>query len=278
MSNTTEIVIKLLAALTSPKACVKYLTVALTLYLSWVFLPQYFEQLEISTEQKSLIILLFGVGSGALIAHTFSEIVISIYKKAHERINESKKEKEKEKTNDALLKKLDETFYFLGDSQRELLRALTKRNKTEEINENIKSLIDNNFIQLEMKITKNHRNIDVYLISLNPILKDFLVQHWNNEIEGRIDDFYNIHGSQADKLLNLMKKGNDSKINPSILNNINNSFGIIQKGYDDRDHIENSDTGIFLYFDDYVCERLSEKNNIEYLDEVFIKNERLTEY
>jgi hypothetical protein len=95
MSETAVTVIKLLAALTSPKACVKYLTVAIALYLSWLYLAPNFADLEITSEQKSLILLLIGLGSGSLVGHFLSEISAFFWNKHKEKRDKTKEEKQK---------------------------------------------------------------------------------------------------------------------------------------------------------------------------------------
>ena len=97
MSETAGTIIKLLAALTSPKACVKYLTVAISLYISWLYLAPNFTDLEITSEQKSLILLLIGLGSGSLSGHFISEISAYFWNYHKEKRDKANKEKQKEK-------------------------------------------------------------------------------------------------------------------------------------------------------------------------------------
>ena len=72
MSETAGTIIKLLAALTSPKACVKYITVAVTLLISWKYLEPVISETQISKEQLSIVLLLLGVGCGSLVGQAIS--------------------------------------------------------------------------------------------------------------------------------------------------------------------------------------------------------------
>mgnify|MGYP000639809173 CR=1 FL=1 len=100
MSETAGTIIKLLAALTSPKACVKYLTVAIALYLSWLYVAPNLIDLKINSEQKSLLLLLVGLGSGALIGHFLSETISLIWNKF--KISRDKKNEENRKEQNAM--------------------------------------------------------------------------------------------------------------------------------------------------------------------------------
>lgn len=81
MSDTAGTIIKLLAALTSPRACVKYITVAIALLISWEFLATSIPETKIPKEQISIVILLLGVGCGSLIGEIFSWIYGSLWNK-----------------------------------------------------------------------------------------------------------------------------------------------------------------------------------------------------
>ncbi len=116
MSETAGTIIKLLAALTSPKACVKYITVAITLIVSWKYFEPLIAETNISKEQLSIIILLLGVGVGSLIGHAASWIVGTLWSRYELKKNEAitiKKEQEdaqkeqieKERSDSLLLSK-----------------------------------------------------------------------------------------------------------------------------------------------------------------------------
>ncbi|USD27657.1 hypothetical protein J8Z24_11920 [Pseudoalteromonas sp. SCSIO 43201] len=277
MSETAGTVIKLLAALTSPKACVKYLMVAISLYLSWLHLAPNLADLEITSEQKSLILLLIGLGSGSLVGHFLSEISAFYWNKHKEKRNKAKEEKqeaedkiEKEKVKrekgEALLEQIKSMFQHFTSEQKKLLRELTLQDKTINTRDSEnEALIKNNFINTVLQV-----QYQSYVVTINPAIKDFIKQHWNAELDMRIQEFNEIHGENSNFILDLMTEGNaNTNIDPSIFENLQSSTGIINKGLDDE-----GVPGLWLWFDFYIREKLTELNGKEYLDEVFIEESR----
>jgi hypothetical protein len=277
MSETAGTVIKLLAALTSPKACVKYLTVAISLYLSWLYLAPNFTDLEISSEQKSLILLLIGLGSGSLIGHFLSELSAFFWNKHKEKRGKEKEDKQKtqdkiegekvkKEKDDALLEQIKLIFQHFTLEQKKLLRELTLKDQTIDTRDSEnQALIKNKFINTVLQV--QYQN---YVVTINPILKDFIKQHWNAELEMRIQEFHETHETNASLLLNIMTAGNTiSNIEPSIFEKLQSDTGIINTGLDDEDV-----PGLWLWFDLYIREKLTELNDTEYLDEVFIEESR----
>lgn len=277
MSETAGTVIKLLAALTSPKACVKYLTVAIALYLSWLYLAPSFADLEIASEQKSLILLLIGLGSGSLVGHFLSEISAFFWDKYKERRDKAKEDKKKaedkieeEKVNrekdEALLEQIKPMFQHFTLEQKKLLRELTLKDQTINTRDSEnEALIKNKFINTVLQV--QYQN---YVVTINPVLKDFIKQHWNAELEMRIQEFHEMHERNASILLDIMTEGNtSSNIEPSIFENLQSGTGIINKGLDNE-----GVPGLWLWFDLYIREKLTELNGKEYLDEIFIEESR----
>jgi len=46
VTETASTIVKLLSSLVSPKTCIKYLSVAISLVLSWVYVGKYLESLK----------------------------------------------------------------------------------------------------------------------------------------------------------------------------------------------------------------------------------------
>tara|TARA_Y100000310_G_scaffold107944_1_gene106436 strand:+ start:241 stop:1089 length:849 start_codon:yes stop_codon:yes gene_type:complete len=278
MSETAGTIIKLLAALTSPKACVKYLTVAISLYLSWFYLAPNFADLEITSEQKSLILLLIGLGSGSLVGHFLSEVLAHFWK--NHKVKRDKTKKEKQKVEDkieeekamsekdkALLEQIKPMFQYFTFEQKKLLRELTLKDQTINTRDSEnEALIKNEFINKVLQV-----QYQSYVVTINPVIRDFIKQHWNAELEMRIQEFHDIHKENANILLDIMSEGNtNSNIDPIILENLQSSTGIIRKGLDDE-----GVPGLWLWFDLYIREKLTELTGKEYIDEIFIEESRL---
>ncbi|MGL0823161.1 hypothetical protein ACSTDZ_21280 [Vibrio vulnificus] len=277
MSETAGTVIKLLAALTSPKACVKYITVAVFLYLSWIGIEPLLAAAKIGTEQKSLIILLFGVGVGSLVGHIISSITYHYWDKFCQskeaaKIQESEKQLARaeqvafESANRKLVEQIQSMFEHLTLEQKKLLRELTRSDKTINTGDSEnEALIKNNFIHKVMQV--QYRN---YVVRINPVISDFVKNQWEAELDFRIDEF--LATSSSKELLNLMGTNEVSdKVNPSLFDSLSNISGILRVGLDDE--VE----GYWLWFDDHILERMESKFAMSLVDERFYSAEQLQE-
>lgn len=281
MSETAGTIIKLLAALTSPKACVKYITVAVTLLISWKHLEPVISETQITTEQLSIVLLLLGVGCGSLIGQVISWSIETLWKQ-----HKSKKEtaftlkmeleeaelqriKDEEKQK-RLLEKIQSSFEHLHFEQKATLRKLTLKNETLDISEsNNSALEENGYIQRLV-----HVRVSDYLTQINPLISDFVKKQWAAEKELKVKGFLQ-YSEHAEKLLELLEEQNQDKalsVDKSILASTSRYSGCIQGDDDDR---KNS-TGYWLWFDNYLLEEFEKQTGKSYLDEVFIPLKRIT--
>ncbi|MCW4153258.1 hypothetical protein OM427_27465 [Halomonas sp. 18H] len=67
MSETASTIIKLFSALTSPKAAVKYLSVSVSIVISWKYFSELAKPLGTPEENISIVVLLAGVGLGSMV-------------------------------------------------------------------------------------------------------------------------------------------------------------------------------------------------------------------
>lgn len=282
MSETAGTIIKLLAALTSPKACVKYITVALFLFVSWKYLEPVISQTKISSEQLSIIILLLGVGAGSLVGHLLSYIFEEVWesqkakksaklkeKEDKKRLEESRMKKEREESR--LLERIKTSFEHLYFEQKKTLRQLTLSNKTLEMTELGNSALESNgYIEKLVHVKQA-----THLVQINPIIKEFVEAQWAAEKESRVSDFIE-NDARSEKLLTYLEKGNsdtDSEVDYSLLKDLSEYSGCIKGVQDDREASE----GFWIYFDDHLLDVFEKKTGKSYLDEVFISINRITE-
>lgn len=281
MSETAGTIIKLLAALTSPKACVKYITVAVTLLISWKYLEPVISETKISAEQLSIVLLLLGVGCGSLVGQVISWSIETLWKQ-----HKSKKEtalnlrmeleeaelqriKDEEKQK-RMLEKIQSSFEHLHFEQKATLRKLTLKNETLDMSEQNNSALEKNgYIQRLV-----HVRVTEHLTQINPLISDFVKKQWAAEKELKVKEFlqYNEH---AEKLLELLEEKNQDKALPvdkGIFASTSRYSGCIQGDDDDK---ENS-TGYWLWFEDYLLEEFEKQTGKSYLDEVFISLKRIT--
>ncbi|OBT20108.1 hypothetical protein A9263_13555 [Vibrio cyclitrophicus] len=272
MSESAGTIIKILTALTSVKTCIKYLCVAVALTISWVFVEPWLVSISsIPDEQRSVILAFVGISLGSLIG----ELISIVYGKIAACIKEKKEanlkikideEKAKAKTlkDEIFLNKFKETFFHLRHSQTSLLQNLTKENQT--INLGIKdniALQENHYIIVISKVTGTD-----YLVTLNPLLHDFISQDVCNKINRQVDNFLNSKLYDSKRLIEVMTVGNENNmVEPTIFDPLyDHSSSVIYCNINDV----HEDEGVWVWFSDSIFDALQEKLGIELIKSQFI--------
>ena len=282
MSETAGTIIKLLAALTSPKACVKYITVAVTLLISWKYLEPVISETQISKEQLSIVLLLLGVGSGSLVGQAISWATEFLWKqhkskkeaalKQEMELEEAKLERiEKEEKEKLLLTKIQSSFEHLHFEQKATLRKLTLKNETLDMSESNNSALEKNgYIQRLV-----HVRVTDYMTQINPLISNFIREQWSAEKESKVKLFleYNDH---AEKLLELLEEDNQDKDIP-VDKDVLKSTSRYSEGVRGQDDDRENSTGYWLGFEDYLLEEFEKKTGKSYVDEAFISLQRITD-
>ena len=282
MSETAGTIIKLLAALTSPKACVKYITVAVTLLISWKYLEPVISETQISKEQLSIVLLLLGVGCGSLVGQAISWVTEFLWKqhkskkeaalKQEMELEEAKREGiEKEQKEKLLLAKIQSSFEHLHFEQKSTLRKLTLKNETLDMSDSNNSALEKNgYIQRLVHV----RGTD-YLTQINPLISDFIKEQWSAEKESKVKSFldYNDH---AEKLLELLEEDNQGKDFP-VDKEVLKSTSRYSEGVRGQDDDRENSTGYWLWFEDSLLEEFEKKTGKSYVDEAFISLQRITD-
>jgi len=282
MSETAGTIIKILAALTSPKACVKYITVAVTLLISWKYLEPVISETQISKEQLSIVLLLLGVGCGSLVGQAISWVTEFLWKqhkskkeaalKQEMELEEAKREGiEKEQKEKLLLAKIQSSFEHLHFEQKSTLRKLTLKNETLDMfDSNNSALEKNGYIQRLVHV----RGTD-YLTQINPLISDFIKEQWSAEKESKVKSFldYNDH---AEKLLELLEEDNQGKDFP-VDKEVLKSTSRYSEGVRGQDEDRENSTGYWLWFEDSLLEEFEKKTGKSYVDEAFISLQRITD-
>lgn len=282
MSETAGTIIKLLAALTSPKACVKYITVAVTLLISWKYLEPVISETQISKEQLSIVLLLLGVGCGSLAGQAISWVTEFLWKqhkskkeaalKQEMELEEAKREGiEKEQKEKLLLAKIQSSFEHLHFEQKSTLRKLTLKNETLDMSDSNNSALEKNgYIQRLV-----HVRVTDYLTQINPLISDFIKEQWLAEKESKVKSFldYNDH---AEKLLELLEEDNQGKDFP-VDKEVLKSTSRYSEGVRGQDEDRENSTGYWLWFEDSLLEEFEKKTGKSYVDEAFISLQRITD-
>lgn len=280
MSETAGTIIKILTALTSPMACVKYMTVALSLFLSWKYLEPLLSVTNITKEQLSIIILLFGVGIGALSGQFISWSISCIWQynkakrdaavklKTEAEYNENKR-KEEEKNSKLLSDNFKNFFEHLHFEQKNTLRALANGNQKIGMDDPCnKALQKNSYIQL-----LSHVSGADYVAQINPVIVEYVREQWAVEKKEKVQNFIecNKFAVQLLKLFEERNQGRNDDIDKEVLESTSQYSECIKGGYDDR----GEGIGYWLWFDDELLEEFEKQTNKSYVDEVFIEDQRI---
>lgn len=263
MSESFGVVIKLLNSLVSPKACLKYLLMALSLLLFWRFLEPYLKSINIIAEHKSLILLLVAGGTGALAGEFVGYVLYHLNEKRKEKKIKKEKEEKTTKERDIFLKTFELTHNYLYDEQIDLLNRLRKSHCTIDISFNKnKALLENNYIICLQKIFESE-----YIVAINPLIEELVKNHCEELTGYMVEDF--LQSSHAEKILQFMENdatGTNSKISKKYIEELAKNPLCLAA------HYSESENGYYLYFEEYFQEYLEKKNGVKYNKEIFLSN------
>lgn len=288
MSETASTIIKLLSSLVSPKTCVKYLVVAVSLVFSWVYVGKFLKNLKnsgivISDQQADIVILLVGVGIGGLIGFT----IVSLFESAQNKWSKIQKEKAlvheseiskiaKEKRDAVFLSEFVNAIDHLQASQIRVLRKLSKGRANIDFSESTnRNLYENDYVH---KISCAYEA--TYITQINPLLKSFVVEHWNKDIDSRISLLYS-ENEFAVNLLALLESENVNSSEPvdvKWFEHLSVYGQACLHGDYERNPTDEGKANYELWFGDHdedLIEELEKRNNTKYNGNLVIKHERL---
>jgi len=275
MSETAGAVIKLLSALTSPKASVKYISVGIFLVLSWKYLDNTLTSLGAPKEHHSLIVLLIGLGIGSLIGQAIYVVTSSIWGKIEASIRDKKERQKKDelekaqqlsadKKNEEFLNGFKKAFEHFPYWKRDALRRLIDNEQRMEWNlEYVDSLKTNKYI---IRTTNIDSDTDLYKI--HPAIRDFVKLQWEAEIESNMKDFFGNITPEKTELIEVMKFTEDEfkgPVSQSCANLVIPPHACFVREAEDE-------TGFYISFREPYCSLFNEKTGLELIDEVYIKH------
>lgn len=281
MSETVATVIKLLSGLTSPKAAIKYICIGFGVVLSWRYLHETELIAAMPSEQKSLALILCGVGGGSIVGHLISTVYGYVEKLCIQKIEESKQKKKETavreeaakkmaQDNSAVLKNYLRSFPFMHYKQKDELRALTNGNKSLDLSDShFRTLLDNCFIFAVAKISS-----DYYVVTLNPVLLDETRNSWEAEISKNVDDFFREMTPEKERVLELLEWRDDDAEDISPI-----TFDVkpvVRPYYSSISIQAESGEGFWLCFRNHHLLEYKKRTGKEYRDEVWITKDRIT--
>lgn len=279
MSETATTIIKLLSALTSPKAAVKYISVAVFIVVSWKYISELAKSLGTPEENISIVVLLAGVGFGSIagqIVTWLGELFWNFVNGKLEAAKLAKQAIEEKAANDLklanenkrLLQKYTESFPHLGWEPKEKLRELTLRDITLDFsNMAFKALLENKYINVVSQISNT-----TYLVRLNPIVVEVTKTTWEQEIKENVDDYFREMTPEKQKVLGLMEcreEDDDSVIDFDIKSTVSPYYSCIRREAEDEN-------GFWLCFRSYYLDEFAKRTGKEYQDESWIDKSRIS--
>lgn len=288
MNETASTIIKLLSSLISPKTCVKYLAVAVSLVFSWVYVGEWLKNLKnsgiaISAQQADIVILLVGVGIGGFIGF----IIVSLFEAAQNKWSNIKKERAlihetemskiaKEKSDADFLDEFINAIDYLQASQIRTLRKLSRDRANIDFSKSTNSILaENGYIE---RISCAYGK--TYITQINPLLKSFVVDHWNKDIDSRISLLYNENEFAANllELLELENENSSEPVDVKWFEHLSAYGRTCLHGDYERNPTDEGKANYELWFgehDEDLIEELEKRNNKIYHGNLVIKHERL---
>lgn len=264
-------------ALVSPKAIIKFLSIAFSLILTWLYISPLLSELAIPVEYFSFIVLLIGMGLGSLLGIIISwicEFLLKKYKKKKKKeldfqrreLERTQDEEEQRFRDIATATKLEASIDYLGVNEKETLYMLSQKNITIEHREYYDSvLLDNDYIQTISRIDSSK-----VLVKLNTALLNIVQTHFENYKKREVESFLKSH-ENAEYLLDLLDV-NNSEATTLIPINALKGLSLISN------HISVAylmGEGYRLSFGTFMCEAFEESTGRKYSDELFIPSNRI---
>ncbi len=274
MSDTAATIIKIMSTLVSPRVCVKYVAVAISIVLSYVYVGRYLEYLDIQLSQvhSDAVIILIGLGFGGIIGYVVI-IIFDFLKKQwllrldhHHKVAEAaKSEQAQQKEQNEFLQLFESAILHLRKSQIRTLRSLSKGIKNIDFSENENEVLEKNgYIQ---KISCSYGK--VYLTQLNPAIEKYVLDHWKNDVNLRIEKMYE-ENRYAEQLLDILcpdDRDDNFAVKEGILSDLKEYGGHCLYGAFYSPSREQDPTEYHLWFgeyDDDVIKELEQRHSRRY--------------
>ncbi len=216
MSDTAATLIKITSALTSPQACIKYISIGVFMCITLIWIEPALVKMALPKDRLTIALSFIGVGTGALVGHILSHLYDFIYKNYKIRQDAKKAEIEtkrqealalesKKASDEQILQKIKESFPHLSSEQKEILRNLTLSEVTLDTQaSNVAPLKFNHFIFQGVQIKNSS-----FLFKINPAIAEFIETQWNTEIKNNTDLF--LSKNESSEILEILKSSNQDE-------------------------------------------------------------------
>ena len=211
MNEAATSFLKVLSALTSPKAAIKYISVAIFVLFSWQFVINTVAEFNAPAQYAELISLFLGLGLGSLAGEMIWFVVVffkTLFTDRRQRLISEKAavikaEEERlklEKKKAELLERFKKAYAYFSSSARDRMRSLIS-------DERCWDATDAEVVNLEIqhyvvKVTRVDGRRSLYRMS--EFLVDYVREHWAEEIDRNVNEFFGDMTEDKNKLLRIM--------------------------------------------------------------------------
>lgn len=250
MSETASTMIKLLIAISSTKANIRYVCIPIAIYFSWKYFVPVLSVTNIPPEYITVVAFVLGIGVGSLIG----SILYKIYTLAREYRENSKQ---------AIL---DENLRQEEEAERERFKEAKKI----AINKKIEGSFDHlNFAQKNILAKLTRIEGTTYVVEINPMIADFLNSKLDDIEKKRVIKFLE-SDTKSSELLSLLEVNYLYDSTPLEAEVIALSFN-----FSSCIHGEPHNAGIRLSFVDDLKSAFEKHTGKVYLEETIVPPERI---
>lgn len=275
MSETASTMIKLLIAISSTKANIRYVCIPIAIYFSWKYFVPVLSVTNIPPEYITVVAFVLGIGVGSLIG----SILYKIYTLAREyrenskqaildenlrQEEEAERERFKEAKKIAINKKIEGSFDHLNFTQKNILAMLTKNQNKLDCTGHALILLEHDFIR---KLTRIEGT--TYVVEINPMIADFLNSKLDDIEKKRVIKFLE-SDTKSSELLSLLEVNYLYDSTPLEADVIALSFN-----FSSCIHGEQHNAGIRLSFVDDLKSAFEKHTGKAYLEETIVPPERI---
>lgn len=268
MSDTSGTILKIIASIASPKAAVKFISIAIFLSLSWSYLNSAIESLGAPSEHKSLVMLFLALGVGSLIGELINYLGVAIHRHTLGKYLKAKEERltelEKIKRCEKILTHFKLTYKHFSFSTKEVLWDLSVEPQSiwddSESNFPFRSLLDNGYIK-QISNLNEHEG----LYKLHPDIAEYLRGNIEKEVGEVVDCFLNKNRENKNILVKtITSRDYLPKLTYSEFSEISRNASPVILFSVDYDHDDNSfsntikgfEISLNKYFESNLGERL----------------------
>lgn len=273
MSESTSTVLKVFAALVSPKAATQYICAAVALVLFWGLINQKLADIGAPSEHISLVALLLSAGIGSLVGAVIYFFANAAYGyvskhflekalKKKESVAAAERVESKRKADEKFIENFQKAFsHFYYWTKEELRQLLAGERCLDALDKSVVELFKADYIQKVVSVSNGRA---VYAI--NPLIRDYVEKYWKEKIASDTLEFFkdlNYQKKRAIEIMQLRDEVFKGPIEKEFIEKLSALTPFFMKQGEDAE-------GFTLCLYDPYYTVLSERLGLEFFDETYI--------